>query len=502
MYRERNPLPEASPESLGISSGNIAAFIEALRKTQYNMHGFMILRHGKIAAEAYYAPFRKEDRHRMYSTSKSFTAVAVGMLADEGKIRLNDKIASYFPEKITGQLHPYTADAEIRDLLMMASPFSATTYGFIDDIDWIRTYFTAKPDHRPGQVFWYETSATTVLAALVEKLTGMRLLDYLRSKGFDEMGFSEDAECVLSPDGAVSWTGSGILCRLRDLAKFALLCLNKGEYQGRQLVSREYMEQATSRQIDNGAYGYGYFFWMMEDGFCCRGLGGQMAYCFPEKDLILVTVGDDQLNGDSRIQMMETLFRQTVYDNIRTENLDEDPAACKALRKLCTELRIQTVKGQYVNPLARKVSGKTYRMTPPETERNAHFEAIRFDFEEDRGVLRWTMDGEDHALAFGLGHFEKQIFPGFASEEETAGRPILIYGYKGRKQPLYLPVYTSAAWQSDHELRLICYSIGINVGTLDMRFSFDENWLTVHTRPHTEWMWTELSGMQSGEASL
>ena len=138
-------------------------------------------------------------------------------------------------------------------------------------------------------------------------------------------------------------------------------------------------------------------------------------------------------------------------------------------------------------------------MTPPETVRNTHFETIRFDFDGDRGVLNWKMDGIGHALAFGLGHFEKQIFPGFASEEETAGKPIIIYGYNGRKQPLYLPVYTSAAWQSDHELRLICYSIGINVGTLDMHFSFDENWLTVNTQPHSEWLWTELRGMQSGQ---
>ena len=499
MYIERNPLPETTPESVGISSGWVADFIEALRGIEYNMHGFIVMRHGKIAAEAYYAPYRKEDRHRMYSTSKSFTSVAIGMMADEGKISLDDKIASYFPEKITGTLHPYTADASIRDLLMMASPFSATTYGILDDTDWIRTYFDAVPDHRPGQVFWYETSATTMLAALVEKLSGMRILDYLRSKGFAEMGFSDDAESVLTPDGAVSWTGSGILCRLRDLAKFALLCLNQGEYQGRQLVSREYMAKATSRQIDNGEYGYGYKFWMTQDGFSCRGLGGQMVYCFPEKDIILATVGDDQLNSDYKVRFMEMLFRQTVYNRITSEVLDEDPAGCEALRKLYSELRIPTVKGQYENPLAAVVSGKTYRMTPPETVRNTRFETIRFDFDGDRGVLNWKMDGIGHALAFGLGHFEKQIFPGFASEEETAGKPIIIYGYNGRKQPLYLPVYTSAAWTSDHELRLICYSIGINVGTLDMHFSFDENWLTVNTQPHSEWLWTELKGMQSGQ---
>lgn len=135
--------------------------------------------------------------------AKSFVSVAIGMLQDEGKITIQDKIASYFPEKLPEYLHPYIADASIRDLLMMSTPFQDSTYtvSLNPENDWIRSFFECEPSHRAGQIFSYDTSATTVLTALVEKLSGMELLDYLRSKGFDEMGFSREAICVKTPDG-------------------------------------------------------------------------------------------------------------------------------------------------------------------------------------------------------------------------------------------------------------------------------------------------------------
>ena len=263
METERNPLLTVSPESVGLDSSVILAYLQKLEAEGQCLHGFSILRHGKIAAEGYYAPQQPQWKHRMYSTSKSFVSVAIGMLQDEGKITIQDKIASYFPEKLPEHLHPYIADASIRDLLMMSTPFQDSTYtvSLNPENDWIRSFFECEPSHRAGQIFSYDTSATTVLTALVEKLSGMELLDYLRSKGFDEMGFSREAICVKTPDGKVSWAGSGILCTLHDLNKFALLCLNMGNYNGKQLVSEEYMREATSKQIENGEHGYGYQFW-------------------------------------------------------------------------------------------------------------------------------------------------------------------------------------------------------------------------------------------------
>lgn len=147
MEQERNPLPAASPESVGLDSEIILQYLKKLEEEGHCLHGFTIIRHGKIAAEGYYAPQKPQWKHRMYSTSKSFVSVAIGMLQDEGKLSIQDKIAGYFPEKLPEKLHPYIADASIRDLLMMSTPFHTSTYTMClnPEQDWIRSFFECPP---------------------------------------------------------------------------------------------------------------------------------------------------------------------------------------------------------------------------------------------------------------------------------------------------------------------------------------------------------------------
>lgn len=500
MEKERYPLPVVSPESVGLDSEVILRYLQKLGKEGHCMHGFTILRHGKIAAEGCYAPQKQEWKHRMYSTSKSFVSVAVGMLQDEGKISIQDKIAPYFSEKLPEKLHPYIADATIRDLLMMSSPFKDSTYtvSLNPENDWIRSFFECEPSHRPGQIFSYDTSATTVLTALVEKLSGMELLDYLRSKGFDEMGFSREAICVKTPDGKVSWAGSGILCTLHDLSKFALLCLNYGNYNGKQLVSEAYMREATSKQIENGEGGYGYQFWCTPYGFACRGMGGQMVFYMPEADMAFVTIADMQ-GQPGYIQRMENLFYDMVLPTAG-EAKAENPEAYEALKAYCANLAIQPVKGNVNSPMAERVSGKKYKMqmNGKNAEGSLCLKAMQVDFGEGEGTLHWEDEEGEKALAFGLGHYVHQNFPGFSPKEETEGKPVIVYGFNGIKVPLYLPCITSAAWKSDHELELVCYSIGYFVGTLKVRLSFDEDTITVYMEPSAEHFWEELKGFQTG----
>lgn len=500
MQKERNPLPVVTPESVGLDSELILRYLKKLKEEGHCMHGFTILRHGCIAAEGYWAPQRPEWKHRMYSTSKSFVSVAIGMLQDEGKLSIQDKVVDYFPDKLPEKVHPYIADATVRDLLMMATPFHNSTYGMCinEEHDWIRTFFECPPTHRPGQIFSYDTSATTVLAALVERLSGMELLDYLRSKGFDEMGFGKEAICVKTPDGKVSWAGSGILCTLHDLNKFALLCLNMGNYQGKQLVSREYMQEATSRQIENGEYGYGYQFWCTQYGFACRGMGGQMVFYMPERDMVFVTIADMQ-GQDGYITRMEQLFYDMILPEAK-DTLPENPKSCQKLREYCEKLEIQPVKGRTVSPMAAQISGKCYQMAenPKEAEQSLKLKSLQVDFAGSEGSISWEDEEGQKTLRFGMGHYVHQNFPGFSPKEETEGKPIIVYGFNGRKVPLYLPCITSAAWKSDHELELCCYSIGYFVGTLKMRLSFDENTVTVFMKPSAEHFWEELRGFQTG----
>ena len=207
----------ASPETVGMSSDDILAFIDELEENGLNMHSVMVIRHGKIAAEGYWKPFHRDFRHRMYSISKSFVAGAIGLLLDEGRISLSDRVCKYFPEYPEENLHPYTRETTVRDLLIMASPFELTysLWGNARNTRyWVESFFTAAPKKPAGTVFCYDTTASFILDVIAERVTGMKFMDYLYEKILYKVDFSKNVRCIQSPDG-YSWGGSGVLCTFR-----------------------------------------------------------------------------------------------------------------------------------------------------------------------------------------------------------------------------------------------------------------------------------------------
>ena len=199
--------PKASPESVGICSQSVMDFFDRLEANDVCMHSVLIIRDGKLAVETYYHPYQADTLHRMFSVTKSFTSLAIGLLAEEGRISLDDKIIDYFPEKLPAKgVHPYTAKITIRNMLMMATAHAGTTIsGHRIRLGEELLYRTSYPSART--LFHYDTSASHTLCGLVEKLTGMPLLDYLRTKFLDEIGFSKDAYILHDPVG-VSMGGS------------------------------------------------------------------------------------------------------------------------------------------------------------------------------------------------------------------------------------------------------------------------------------------------------
>ncbi|MCB0185340.1 MAG: serine hydrolase, partial [Caldilineaceae bacterium] len=195
MGQETLFTPASSPESLGIPSQAVLNFLERIDAERINMHGFLLVRRNRIAAEGYWAPWSAEHRHRMYSVSKSFVALAVGLMIDEGRLSLDDQVAGFFPDKVPEPLHPWLAASTVRDLLTMATAHSTTSYTRTDP-DWVWTFFNRQPSHPPGTIFSYDTATTVVLTAIVEKLAGMPFLDYMRPRFLDRIGFSADAWCV------------------------------------------------------------------------------------------------------------------------------------------------------------------------------------------------------------------------------------------------------------------------------------------------------------------
>ncbi len=505
-------LKTKTPESLGIPSDAVLKYLKALDAADVNLHGFILARHGAIAAEGYYAPFKQGELHRMYSTSKSMTSFAIGLLLDDEKIHLEDKIAGFFPEKLPKEpLHPYIEMMTVRNLLTMSTCFSGTTYKynvpFEDPTDWVATFFSCPPDRYPGQTFMYDTSGSTVLGALVEKLTGMTVMEFLRSRGFGELGFSEEATAIRTESGEYSWMGAGVLCSLRDLALFAQVCMNKGEFAGKRIISEAYITEATSKQMDNslsnhewGKYGYGYQFWMSRAGFNCSGMGGQMAYCLPGKDAFLVTIADTQAEKTALDHVMEDALHEYVVSAMSDTPLEENEQAYQELLNYISTLHVKPLENTFVSDIAAKVSGRLYQMdAKAEGSKGVLcWKTMKVDFTDEGGVLTYVDDEGEKTLSFGYNTFVSQNFPGFASEEETKGKPILVYGFHS-KPPVMLPCMTSAAWVSEKALNLLCYATGAFLGVLKMQIVFDENKVTVQSVKFSEKFWEDLQGWQSGQ---
>ncbi len=297
---------------------SIDDFERRILKQGIPLEGFIVIKDKKQIDERYYSGFNKDSLHRMYSASKSLVSLGIGKLCDEGRIALDDKICDYFPEYCDNRdIHEWTRMLTIKDMLRMATCHSKTTYKLLsDNPNWTETFFVYPPDRKPGTEFNYDTSSTQTLSALIQKLTGMNYLDYLRNVCLNEIGWSGEAYTLNDPVG-IGDGGSGMFAKLSDMAKLSMLLIDNGMYEGKHLLPEWYIKEATATQISTAhkpeqdeRFGYGYFFWTTRmPGYCMYGYAGQLALIFPEHNLIFVTMG----NIKGSLKPLYDAFYNTIY---------------------------------------------------------------------------------------------------------------------------------------------------------------------------------------------
>lgn len=404
----------ATLEDYGIPVSAVAKMEELYRKLGVRMHGYMLLGGDKILAERYYEPYGEAVNHRMYSITKSFVALAIGLLVKNNKVKLSDKICDYFPEKLPEDgVHPWCAEMTIEDMMTMRTCYEVTTFKVLDSEDWTETFFKVKPDHVPGTVFCYDTSSSHVLAALVEKLTGMKLLDYMREEMLNELGFSADAYVIPDPVG-VSQGGSGMMSTLRDVARVAYLCNHYGVLDGKELVPVDYMRKALSNRVPTDLqpkldeqFGYGYFIWMpREEGFVFYGMGGQLAVCFPKLDFIYLTIAD-VIGSPAGLQIIFDSFYHTVYPYLK-ERREDNPLAFEENEKSdnnsngekCTENSVYITDSQ----IRQKTNRRTYNYYPNKLK----WSSVTFDW--DSQEMNFVIPAGEFTLSFGTDSWKKQPF--------------------------------------------------------------------------------------------
>jgi CubicO group peptidase (beta-lactamase class C family) len=414
-------LPRSTPEAQGVRSSAILALVNAFEEKIDAVHSVMVVRHGQVVAEGWWAPYQRNDNHVLYSLSKSFTSTAVGLAIAEGRLSLDDRVVAAFPEDAPADPSDRLKAMRLRDLLSMSTgqhgedvdPFP------FDSAESLPRLFLAKPvAHKPGTHFWYNTAATYMASAMVQKATGQSVLEYLRPRLFEPLGI---ANPVWDADRhGVTLGGFGLRVRTEDIARFGQLYLQKGEWKGRQVVPATWVAQATARQVSNGSdptsdweQGYGYQFWRCRHGVY-RGDGafGQFCVVMPDQDAVVAIT-----SGTSDLQGVLNLVWQHLLPALQAGPLPPDAAGQDALAKKLGALSLAPQAGRPASPLAKRLAGR--RFVFPANDEKAEWVAL--DLAKDGEVTLVTrFAGRDARVPMGSGHWGREVLVPMNGRDERA----------------------------------------------------------------------------------
>jgi CubicO group peptidase (beta-lactamase class C family) len=344
-------LPRSTPEAQGVSSADILKFIEGAEAKIDAVHSFILVRHGQIVAEGWWSPYAADKTHKLFSLTKSFTSTAVGLAIAEGKLSLDDQVLKFFPDEAPAKPSEELKTMTVRDLLRMSTGHDKKDVDAAFNRIWpmpepnlVKKFFAMPIARPPGTGFVYDSVGSHVLSALIQKVTGQTVRDYLRPRLFAPLGIA-DPEWEMSAQG-VPFGGYGLHLHTEDLAKFGQLCLQKGQWHGQQLVPAAWVEAATSKQTDNRKnpgnpesdweQGYGYQFWMCRHGFY-RGDGavGQFCIVMPQYDAVLAIT-----SGTNDMGSVMQLAWDTIVPAFKDEPLPADPAAVAKLQAKTKGLKL------------------------------------------------------------------------------------------------------------------------------------------------------------------
>ena len=404
-----------TPEEAGISSSEISRFIDYLNENILHTHALILIKGDKIFTEAYWKPFHRDFCHRQYSQTKSFVGIAIGLLLDDGKLSLDDKMVDLLPEKIDdiNSLSDRLKSQTVRDMLTMCTAGDPEWWFRAEDPDRTHLYFNSRiGDRIPGAIWQYDSSGSQVLSSLVEKLAGKPILEFLNERLFSHMDCFKTAEMLKTPNGD-SWGDSAMICTARDMAAFAKLLRDGGRWNGKQLISESYVKEATSAVVSNaeecftGVFGkgYGYQIWRApRDGYAFVGLGGQLTVTLPSKDLIFVINSDTQ-NNPTAYNLIVNGFLSFVADRIGDAPLSESEDYAKLEEKI-SGLELFSLKSTYPPVLKEKIDNVTYICD----ENPIGITKFTFKFDGDEGLFMYTNGQGDKVIPFGI---DKNVFGKF-----------------------------------------------------------------------------------------
>ncbi len=420
VYSQPASLPRSTPEAEGVSSAAISKVLDAFAASRHQMHSIMILRHGKVIAEGWWKPFSPSLVHTMYSCSKSFTATAIGFAVSEGKISLDDPVIKFFPDQLPAVVSDNLKALRVRDLLSMSVGHEKEPPLLIGEegtpTDWVRVFLAHPVVYRPGTRFLYNSAATYMCSAIIQKVTGEKLIDYLQSRLWGPLGIT-GIDWETDPKG-INTGGWGLRLKTEDMARFGQCFLNRGRFNGKQVIPAEWVDTASSRKIwqdptaseekkatSDWLQGYCFQMWRgRHNTFRADGAFGQYIIMIPDADAVVVITSE---TGD--MQDEQNILWENLLPAFQKDALKPDRAALKKLQAQLAALSIN-----------RQLPGTTAAITPVDKKpglssaesliENKVFgivsadrgtDSVRFHFSKGEALMYWITDSARHEIALG-----------------------------------------------------------------------------------------------------
>ena len=464
LAAQTGDLPRSTPAAEGISTQAVIDMIDSLLALpECNLHHVLVVRHGKVIAELHPTPFRAEDSHTLYSASKTFVSLAVGCAIDDNLLRLDDRVMTFFPDKRTEHVSDNMAAMTVRDLLMMSSGMKPDWTMRNNSTDWVKDWLAKHVEDKPGSLFQYDSMCTFMLSAIVQRVTGHTVLEYLNLKLFGPMHITV-ADWETSPDG-INTGGWGLRVQAETMAKLGLLLLNKGSWNGEQLVSADYVTAACSRLIDGGAketvpptdgnQGYGYQVWQSKwpGSYRADGAMGQYTVVVPQEDLVVVILGM-KLYGHEELAC---IWNQ-LMPGVKAAPLQPEKNLQKRLEKLCAHASLALPQGK-----KGKNQSKRLRLEANELG----LRQIGLDLSQNSMMTLERDDQVDETFAIGYNSWHYSTMAGFPAYSIKA-----IHRMQG-----FAHGFTAAAsyaWTSSATLEVKIHYVDWISGTT-LVFDFDKN---------------------------
>jgi CubicO group peptidase (beta-lactamase class C family) len=357
-------LPRSTPELQGISSAGISKFLDAIKTSGQEFHSLMILRHGHVVAEGWWAPYSSEHRQQLYSLSKSFTGTAIGLAVGEGLLSVEDPIIKFFPDQLPEKISDNLASLKVKHLLSMSVGHGKDSILLLEasapGVLWEKTFLSLPVVFAPGSQFMYNSGASYMLSSIVKKVTGQTAHEYLTPRLYTPLDI-KGATWTENFEG-INMGASHLRIRTEDIAKFGQLYLQKGKWNGKKIINSEWVAAASSKQIENGkndsswGYGYGYQFWLNPPGgFRADGAFGQFSMVLPELDAV-VAITSESVSTKTTMQIVWDV----LLPEMKKETLPLNNIAHNQLLKDLKELKYDSPKIADHSSVAEKISGKEF----------------------------------------------------------------------------------------------------------------------------------------------